>query len=87
MKIFSGMQTPNLYSFQTSLPNLPLPSVKDTMKRVSSEMFKLINIKINAYCLHLLINVNHFADGFIVQGVILVFVSSEVHCVRGLLTH
>lgn len=35
LKIFSGMQTPMLYSFQNSLPHLPVPSVKDTMRRVS----------------------------------------------------
>lgn len=35
VKIFSGMQTPMLYSFQNSLPHLPVPSVKDTMRRVS----------------------------------------------------
>uniref|UniRef100_A0A4W5MS04 carnitine O-palmitoyltransferase n=1 Tax=Hucho hucho TaxID=62062 RepID=A0A4W5MS04_9TELE len=33
VKIFSGRRNPQLYSFQTSLPQLPLPSVKDTIKR------------------------------------------------------
>uniref|UniRef100_A0A8C7KIA2 carnitine O-palmitoyltransferase n=1 Tax=Oncorhynchus kisutch TaxID=8019 RepID=A0A8C7KIA2_ONCKI len=33
VKIFSGRRNPQLYSFQTSLPHLPLPSVKDTINR------------------------------------------------------
>ncbi|XP_076237733.1 carnitine O-palmitoyltransferase whd isoform X2 [Calliopsis andreniformis] len=33
VKLFFGWQKPMLYSFQGSLPRLPLPSVKDTMKR------------------------------------------------------
>ncbi|XP_064820876.1 carnitine O-palmitoyltransferase 1, liver isoform-like isoform X2 [Oncorhynchus masou masou] len=33
VKIFSGRRNPQLYSFQTSLPQLPLPSVKDTINR------------------------------------------------------
>uniref|UniRef100_A0A6Q2ZE00 carnitine O-palmitoyltransferase n=1 Tax=Esox lucius TaxID=8010 RepID=A0A6Q2ZE00_ESOLU len=33
VKIFSGMRNPQLYSFQTSLPQLPLPSVKETISR------------------------------------------------------
>ncbi|TSK20002.1 Carnitine O-palmitoyltransferase 1, liver isoform [Bagarius yarrelli] len=45
VKIFSGMQTPNLYSFQTSLPNLPLPSVKDTMKRYLQSVRPLLDDK------------------------------------------
>lgn len=36
VKIFSGWRKPMLYSFQGSLPRLPLPSVEDTMKRVRS---------------------------------------------------
>nr|XP_055064873.1 carnitine palmitoyltransferase 1Aa (liver) [Misgurnus anguillicaudatus] len=43
MKIFSGMQTPMLYSFQTSLPHLPLPSVKDTMRRYLESVRALLN--------------------------------------------
>lgn len=35
VKFFSGMQTPMLHSFQNSLPHLPVPSVKDTMRRAS----------------------------------------------------
>lgn len=42
VKIFSGMQTPMLNSFQTSLPHLPLPSVKDTMRRVIHLLNNLI---------------------------------------------
>lgn len=33
VKIFSGRK-PMLYSFQTSLPRLPVPAVKDTVDRV-----------------------------------------------------
>lgn len=33
VKVFSGRK-PMLYSFQNSLPRLPVPSVKDTCKRV-----------------------------------------------------
>ncbi|XP_064868462.1 carnitine palmitoyltransferase 1Aa (liver) isoform X2 [Oncorhynchus nerka] len=33
VKLFSGRRNPQLYSFQTSLPQLPLPSVKDTINR------------------------------------------------------
>ncbi|KAK2575847.1 hypothetical protein KPH14_007221 [Odynerus spinipes] len=33
VKILSGWRKPMLYSFQGSLPRLPLPSVEDTMKR------------------------------------------------------
>lgn len=32
-KVFSSWNTPGLYSFQGSLPILPLPSIQDTMKR------------------------------------------------------
>lgn len=43
VKIFASWNKPSLYSFQGSLPRLPLPSVKDTMKRVSylNFIFKL----------------------------------------------
>ena len=34
VKIFSGRK-PMLYSFQTSLPRLPVPAVQDTVNRVS----------------------------------------------------
>ncbi|KAJ8937761.1 hypothetical protein NQ318_006624 [Aromia moschata] len=33
VKVFSGWNTPKLYSYQGSLPRLPLPSVHDTMQR------------------------------------------------------
>ncbi|KAJ8922373.1 hypothetical protein NQ315_004316 [Exocentrus adspersus] len=33
VKIFSGWNTPRLYSYQGSLPRLPLPSIHDTMIR------------------------------------------------------
>ncbi|CAH1989028.1 unnamed protein product [Acanthoscelides obtectus] len=33
LKIFSGWNTPKLYSYQGSLPRLPLPSLQDTMER------------------------------------------------------
>lgn len=35
VRIFSGWNTPRLYSFQGSLPRLPLPSLRSTMQRVS----------------------------------------------------
>jgi carnitine O-palmitoyltransferase 1 len=34
VKILSGGSKPLLYSYQGSLPRLPLPSLKDTMSRV-----------------------------------------------------
>uniref|UniRef100_A0A8C2B2D1 carnitine O-palmitoyltransferase n=1 Tax=Cyprinus carpio TaxID=7962 RepID=A0A8C2B2D1_CYPCA len=43
VKIFSGMQTPMLYSFQNSLPHLPLPSVKDTMRRYLESVRPLLS--------------------------------------------
>ncbi|KAI2662447.1 Carnitine O-palmitoyltransferase 1, liver isoform [Labeo rohita] len=43
VKIFSGMQTPMLYSFQNSLPQLPVPSVKDTMKRYLESVQPLLS--------------------------------------------
>lgn len=35
VKVLSSWNSPGLYSFQASLPRLPLPSVKNTMSRVS----------------------------------------------------
>lgn len=35
VKILSGGSKPLLYSYQGSLPRLPLPSLKETMSRVS----------------------------------------------------
>ncbi|XP_076853895.1 carnitine palmitoyltransferase 1Aa (liver) isoform X2 [Brachyhypopomus gauderio] len=43
VKIFSGIQTPTLYSFQTSLPNLPVPSVKDTVTRYLESVRPLLD--------------------------------------------
>ncbi|KAI4878105.1 hypothetical protein NFI96_027895, partial [Prochilodus magdalenae] len=43
VKIFSGIQTPTLYSFQTSLPHLPVPAVKDTMKRYLESVRPLLD--------------------------------------------
>lgn len=37
VKILSGWNHPMLYSFQGSLPSLPLPSLDDTMTRVLSK--------------------------------------------------
>jgi carnitine O-palmitoyltransferase 1 len=34
VKLLSSKSKPLLYSYQGSLPKLPLPAVKDTMKRV-----------------------------------------------------
>lgn len=39
VRIFSGWNTPRLYSFQGSLPRLPLPSLQSTMHRVSYNTF------------------------------------------------
>lgn len=38
-KILSNWNTPGLYSFQGSLPRLPLPSVRDTTQRVCTFFF------------------------------------------------
>lgn len=35
VRIFSSWNKPGLYSFQGSLPRLPLPKLEDTMQRVS----------------------------------------------------
>lgn len=35
VKIFSGWNSPKLYSYQGSLPRLPLPALHDTMTRVN----------------------------------------------------
>ncbi|XP_074086985.1 carnitine O-palmitoyltransferase 1, liver isoform [Macrotis lagotis] len=42
VKIFSGRK-PMLYSFQTSLPRLPVPAVKDTVKRYLESVQPLLN--------------------------------------------
>ncbi|XP_062330180.1 carnitine O-palmitoyltransferase 1, liver isoform-like isoform X2 [Osmerus eperlanus] len=42
VRMFSGRQ-PLLYSYQGSLPNLPLPAVKDTMKRYLESARPLMN--------------------------------------------
>lgn len=39
VKILSGWNKPMLYSFQGSLPRLPLPSLEETMRRVSIVIF------------------------------------------------
>lgn len=43
VKVLSGWNKPKLYSFQGSLPRLPVPSVKDTMKRVYNLFILAIN--------------------------------------------
>ncbi|TRZ00849.1 hypothetical protein DNTS_014118, partial [Danionella cerebrum] len=43
LKIFSGLQTPMLYSFQNSLPHLFVPSVKDTVKRYLESVRPLLS--------------------------------------------
>ncbi|XP_063044161.1 carnitine O-palmitoyltransferase 1, liver isoform-like [Engraulis encrasicolus] len=43
VRICSGHRTPQLYSFQTSLPRLPLPSVKDTMQRYLQSVRPLLS--------------------------------------------
>ncbi|XP_060625877.2 carnitine O-palmitoyltransferase 1, liver isoform isoform X1 [Anolis sagrei] len=42
VKLFSGRK-PMLYSFQTSLPRLPVPSVKDTVNRYLESVHPLMN--------------------------------------------
>lgn len=41
VKLFSGWHKPMLYSFQGSLPRLPLPSVQDTTRRVIDQLLSL----------------------------------------------
>lgn len=43
VKIFKGWNQPKLYSFQSSLPRLPLPSLHDTMQRVYCFYFSVNN--------------------------------------------
>ncbi|XP_053623682.1 carnitine O-palmitoyltransferase 1, liver isoform [Plodia interpunctella] len=43
VKVLSGWNKPKLYSFQGSLPRLPLPSVKDTMKRYLNSVRPLLD--------------------------------------------
>lgn len=43
IKILRGWNTPRLYSYQGSLPRLPLPSVRDTMQRVRLTEFYCFN--------------------------------------------
>ncbi|XP_060521132.1 carnitine O-palmitoyltransferase 1, liver isoform isoform X2 [Cylas formicarius] len=43
VKVFSGWNTPKLYSYQGSLPRLPLPSVHDTMVRYLRSVRPLLN--------------------------------------------
>ena len=45
VKILSGGTRPLLYSFQGSLPRLPLPSLRDTMQRVSCIFILLYTLK------------------------------------------
>lgn len=42
-KVLSSWNTPGLYSFQGSLPNLPLPSVCDTMHRYLNSVRPLLD--------------------------------------------
>ncbi|KAI5641402.1 choline/Carnitine o-acyltransferase domain-containing protein [Phthorimaea operculella] len=43
VKVLSGWNKPKLYSFQGSLPRLPLPSVKDTMRRYLNSVRPLLD--------------------------------------------
>ncbi|XP_072743467.1 carnitine O-palmitoyltransferase 1, liver isoform isoform X2 [Anoplolepis gracilipes] len=43
VKLFSGWHKPMLYSFQGSLPRLPLPAVADTMKRYLKSVRPLVD--------------------------------------------
>ena len=40
VRVFSGRKT-MLYSFQTSLPRLPVPAVQDTVSRVGAASYSL----------------------------------------------
>lgn len=54
VKLFYGWHKPMLYSFQGSLPRLPLPPVKDTMKRVRTQkLFSNLqfDLKLNRNCM------------------------------------
>lgn len=54
VRIFSGRK-PRLYSYQGSLPNLPVPAVKDTVKRVRRHINtvndKWIILSVSIFCL------------------------------------
>lgn len=41
VKIFAGRK-PMLYSYQASLPRLPVPAIKDTVQRVSLVLFCIV---------------------------------------------
>ncbi|XP_041987683.1 carnitine O-palmitoyltransferase 1, liver isoform [Aricia agestis] len=43
VRVLSGWNKPKLYSFQGSLPRLPLPSVKDTMRRYLQSVRPLLD--------------------------------------------
>lgn len=47
VRIFSGWNTPKLYSYQGSLPRLPLPALHDTTTRVLILFLELIFKTIN----------------------------------------
>ncbi|OWK17570.1 CPT1A [Cervus elaphus hippelaphus] len=57
VKIFSGRK-PMLYSFQTSLPRLPVPAVQDTVNRVSDWWEEYIYLRGRG---PLMVNSNYFA--------------------------
>lgn len=48
VKLFSGRK-PMLYSFQTSLPRLPVPAVKDTVNRVCTLINSFSSVTSNPY--------------------------------------
>uniref|UniRef100_A0A8D2J1J7 carnitine O-palmitoyltransferase n=1 Tax=Varanus komodoensis TaxID=61221 RepID=A0A8D2J1J7_VARKO len=61
VKLFSGHK-PMLYSFQTSLPRLPVPAVKDTVNRVSDWWEEYIYLRGRG---PIMVNSNYFAMDFL----------------------
>lgn len=63
-KILSNWNTPGLYSFQGSLPRLPLPSVRDTTQRVCV-VARFIFHQIEIICLFSFLFFNSTLDPFV----------------------
>lgn len=62
VKIFSGWHKPMLYSFQGSLPRLPLPPVPDTMKRVNQYfcIYQVFMYRVTQIIVHLFHKIFYF---------------------------
>jgi len=56
LKIFIGRK-PLLYSYQSSLPSLPVPALKDTMKRVCLllQLFAAVTTSVRRFSLGLFV--------------------------------